>query len=339
MKITTDILKGYFYDQCSPEEEIEIQKWLTENDNADVDKIFREIIAEIKAEDRELSQKAFARFQQAVQQQTVQQQTQPVTGKKASPFELRPVIYRIQRVAAILLLPLLLLSGYLLFNKKAVTEWNDLTVAHGQRETILLSDGTRLHINSGTRVVYPTDFEGDKREIFVSGELFAEVAKNPDKPFIISAGDVHVQVLGTQFNLRAYNNLETVEVALVEGSVLFKTRTDRKEILKPGEMVQYNRKTQEVHRDTFSAEQYKCPAKHGGFYFCNLPLSDIVKELEYYFNTPIILLNGELGKSKYIAYFTNGETLDEILNNLNADGQMSVTRSEGGVILIDSALP
>lgn len=84
----------------------------------------------------------------------------------------------------------------------------------GMHQTLTLSDGTTLHVNSGTRVIYPSDFTENKREIFVSGELFADVAKDPDKPFIISAGDVHVQVLGTKFNLRAYENIETVEVAL-----------------------------------------------------------------------------------------------------------------------------
>ena len=203
-------------------------------------------------------------------------------------------------------------------------------------QMLTLSDGTKLHVNSGTRVIYPSDFTEDKREIFVSGELFAEVAKNPDKPFIISAGDVHVQVLGTKFNLRAYGNIETVEVALVEGSVLFKTPAHPNEILKKGEMIQYNRTSQKIVRDTFLATMYKCPAKNEGFYFSNLPLSDIVKELEYYFDTRIIILDQKLGDSSYIAYFTNGETLDEILSNLNTDGQMSITRSQG-VIMITSA--
>ena len=65
MKVTNDILKDYFYDKCSHEEEIEIQKWLTENDNDQVDQRFREIISEIQMEDRELSQKAFLKFQEA----------------------------------------------------------------------------------------------------------------------------------------------------------------------------------------------------------------------------------------------------------------------------------
>ena len=126
--------------------------------------------------------------------------------------------------------------------------------------------------------------------------------------------------------------------SLVEGSVLFKTPTHPNEILKKGEMIQYNRTSQKIVRDTFLANLYKCPAKNEGFYFSNLPLNDIVKELEYYFDTRIIILDQKLGDSTYIAYFTNGETLDEILSNLNTDGQMSITRSQG-VILITSAAP
>ena len=326
MKVTNDILKDYFYDKCSHEEEIEIQKWLTENDNDQVDQRFREIISEIQMEDRELSQKAFLKFQEA---------THPRQVRTLQP-KFRRTIHRIQQVAAVLFIPLWLLAGYLLLNKKANTHWNDITVPHGMHQTLTLSDGTRLHVNSGTRVIYPSEFTEDKREIFVSGELFAEVAKNPDKPFIISAGDVHVQVLGTKFNLRAYGNIETIEVALVEGSVLFKTPTHPNELLTKGEMIQYNRISQKIVRDTFLANMYKCPAKNEGFYFSNLPLSDIVKELEYYFDTRIIILDQQLADSNYIAYFTNGETLDEILSNLNTDGQMSITRSQG-VIMITSA--
>lgn len=328
MKITNDILKDYFYNKCSHEEEIEIQKWLTENDTDLVDKSFREILSEIQVEDRELSQKAFQKFQKA----TRSQQVRP----------LRPGLQRsirlMQRVAAVLFIPLLFLAGYLLLNKKTDTHWNDITVPHGMHQTLTLSDGTKLHVNSGTRVIYPSDFTEDKREIFVSGELFADIAKNPGKPFIISAGGVHVQVLGTKFNLRSYENIETIELALVEGSVLFKTPTHPDEMLKKGEMIQYNRTSQKMVRETFPANQYKCPAKKEGFYFSNLPLSDIVKELEYYFNTRIILSDPKLGGSTYIAYFTNGETLDEILSSLNTDGQMSITRSEG-VIMITSATP
>ena len=130
-------------------------------------------------------------------------------------------------------------------------EWNDITIPNGTQQALTLSDGTVLHLNAGTRVIYPAQFTGDKREIFINGEVFADVAKDPDKPFIISAGDIQVEVLGTH-HFRAYNNLETVEVALVEGAVLFETENSQQERLKAGEMVQYNRTTRQINRELFS---------------------------------------------------------------------------------------
>lgn len=328
MKKIIDILKGYFYGNYSQEEEIEIQKWLAENSDEKVDEVLQEIISEISIKDISMSQDAFDKFKQNIE---IQRTT---SAKK----RLRKTISFIQRVAAVLFIPLLCFSGYLFFKEDTHITWNDITVPHGIQQTLVLSDGTVLHINSGTRVIYPSDFKGDKREIFINGEVFADVAKNPDKPFVISAGDIHVKVLGTQFNFRAYNNLETIEVALVEGSVLFETQDQQKEILTEGEMVQYNRSTRQINREVFLANQYKCPSKKEGFYFSNLPLGDIAKELEYYFNVKIIILDENLNKSSFLAYFTNGETLDEILSDLNVDGQMSIKRSRN-MIFIDTQLP
>ena len=83
MKITNDILKDYFYDKCSHEEEIEIQKWLTENDNNLMDQSFREIISEIQIEDHELSQKAFQKFQKAIQPKQVRIHAQGFSTQSA----------------------------------------------------------------------------------------------------------------------------------------------------------------------------------------------------------------------------------------------------------------
>lgn len=328
MKKIIDILKGYFYGGYSREEEIEIQKWLAENSDERVDEVLHEIISEINVKDMSMSQDAFDKFKQNIETQKT------ISEKK----RFRKTIRFIQRAAAVLFIPLLCFSGYLFFKEDTQIAWNDVTVQHGMQQTLTLSDGTILHVNSGTRVIYPSDFKGDKREIFINGEVFADVAKNPDKPFVISAGDIHVKVLGTQFNFRAYNNLETVEVALVEGSVLFETLDQQKEVLTEGEMVQYNRSTRQINRDVFLANQYKCPSKKEGFYFSNLPLSDIAKELEYYFNVKIVILDEDLNKNSFLAYFTNGETLDEILSDLNVDGRMSIKRSRD-MIFIDRRLP
>jgi transmembrane sensor len=322
------LINDYFYNKCSQEEEVEVQKWLAEQGDKNVDEAFQKIIAEIKVEDTARTQESFERFKQRVE----------AYKRSVAKERMRRNVRMLQRVAAILFLPLLCLLGVLYFNQEKQIEWNDLTIPHGMQQTLALSDGTVLHLNAGTRVIYPTEFIGDKREIFINGEMYADVAKNPEKPFIISAGDIHVEVLGTQFNFRAYNNLETVEVALVEGAVLFGTKDNRVERLTAGEMVQYNRSTQQMYKEQFLTHQYKSPSKKEGFYFSNLPLGDILKELEYYFDEQIVLLDNELDKTLFVAYFTNNETLDEILSDLNVDGRMTITRSRD-MIFIDKRRP
>ena len=145
MKITNDILKDYFYDKCSHEEEIEIQKWLTENDNNLMDQSFREIISEIQIEDHELSQKAFQKFQKAIQ---------PKQVRILRP-RLQHSIRWMQRVAAVLFIPLLFLAGYLLLNKKANTHWNDITVPHGMHQTL---KSTHIYENPDNYTGYPSAF-------------------------------------------------------------------------------------------------------------------------------------------------------------------------------------
>jgi ferric-dicitrate binding protein FerR (iron transport regulator) len=322
------LINDYFYNKCSQEEELEVQKWLAEQGDKNVDEAFQKIIAEIKVEDTARTQESFERFKQHVE----------AYKRSVAKERMRRNVRMLQRVAAILFLPVLCLLGVLYFNQEKQIEWNDLTIPHGMQQTLALSDGTVLHLNAGTRVIYPTEFIGDKREIFINGEMYADVAKNPEKPFIISAGDIHVEVLGTQFNFRAYNNLETVEVALVEGAVLFGTKDNRVERLTTGEMVQYNRSTQEMNKEQFLTHQYKSPSKKEGFYFSNLTLGDIVKELEYYFDEKIVLLDNELNETLYVAYFTNNETLEEILSDLNVNGRMTITRSRD-MIFIDKRRP
>lgn len=328
MEKNIDKLKDYFYNRCSQDEEIEIQKWLAENNDDKIDEVFQRIISEIRIKDITISQKAFDNFRLKLESRKT----------PSSKIRLKKAVWLIQRIAAVLFIPLLCFCGYLYLKEDTHLVWNDITVPHGTQQVLTLADGTTLHVNSGTRVIYPSDFNGDKREIFINGEVFADVAKNQDKPFVISAGDIHVKVLGTQFNFRAYNNLETVEVALVEGSVLFETQNQQKEVLNEGEIIQYNRSTQQINRELFLANQYKCPSKNEGFYFSNLSLGDIAKELEYNFDVKIIILDEDLNKNSFVAYFTNGETLDEILSDLNIDGRMSIKRSRD-MIFIDKRHP
>lgn len=119
---------------------------------------------------------------------------------------------------------------------EAKDEMHQIVVPNGKRADITFSDGTRIYINSGSKVIYPGVFNKKKREILVEGEVYLEVTPNKDVPFMVKTRDFEVEVLGTAFNLCAYRNEATASVVLVNGSVELKTENNRKLKMKPNQL-------------------------------------------------------------------------------------------------------
>lgn len=112
-----------------------------------------------------------------------------------------------------------------------------LAVPKGRRAEIEFVDGTRLWANSGSRVVYPKEFSEDTREIYVSGEVYLDVAPDKNHPFIVRNKDFNVTVLGTSFNIMAYGNGTPSQVVLVSGKVDVDNSSDRTVTMNPGQLV------------------------------------------------------------------------------------------------------
>lgn len=120
--------------------------------------------------------------------------------------------------------------------KEIKEEINQIIVPKGRRVDITFADGTRMYVNSDTRVFYPSVFRKDKREIVVEGEVYLEVKKDPARPFIVKANGFDVKVRGTQFNVCAYKN-EKASVVLVDGRVEVQTGKKEKAVLAPNQMM------------------------------------------------------------------------------------------------------
>jgi len=117
------------------------------------------------------------------------------------------------------------------------SRYNQLIVPHGKRTHLHLSDGSRLCVNSGTRVVYPLRFGTGDRKIYIEGEAYLEVSKDESRPFIVKTNQFEVKVLGTKFNVFAYPDAVKKQIVLVDGSVLVDdSKTSR--TMKPGELVE-----------------------------------------------------------------------------------------------------
>lgn len=117
------------------------------------------------------------------------------------------------------------------------TEFNQIIVPKGKYIFITLSDGTKMHVNSGTRVVYPRVFADTNREIYVEGEVFLDVVKNEKKPFLVKTSKFDVEVLGTAFNINAYKNENYGEVVLARGSIKLTDKESNAVMLKPNNLV------------------------------------------------------------------------------------------------------
>lgn len=245
----------------------------------------------------------------------------------------RPLL-RIVRFAAVAALLVAALVPYL---RPAVqTEWHEIYVAQGETREITLSDGTQLWLNSGSRVFYPERFDGRERRIRIDGEVFADVAKDRRHPFIVSASDVEVRVLGTQFSLKSYAENPNIEVALIEGSVAMRAGNPGKSVdytLTPGDMIRYNRTSGSLETYRIDTETYGSWHSNRNLCFVNQTLGDIATDLERRFNVKIIIEGSELAEAQYYASFINNESLDRILRALNSNDNMRISRINGTIII------
>jgi ferric-dicitrate binding protein FerR (iron transport regulator) len=162
--------------------------------------------------------------------------------------------------------------------------FNQLVVPYGHRSQLTLSDGTKIWVNSGSRVVYPQKFLGKTREIYVEGEIYLDVVHDADHPFIVNSDKANVKVLGTKFDIKVYPNESLMRVVLVNGLVNV-SQGNNFAILHNGYMYEsYNSKP--VVR-LVDVNEYLSWIK--GFYeFSSESLGSILKQLEKYYNINIV---------------------------------------------------
>ncbi len=301
----------------------ELKKWMLENgDDPRLDIYLRDMILDMPdAEDNAVADEAFLECARK-------------TGMRKH-SRLTAVYSRYSRIAAILLLPVLIAGSFLLVRMTGDgNNWIQTGTSYGQSESVKLSDGTTVKLASCSTIYYPKHFSGRERRIFLSGEAFFDVAKDARHKFIVTAGDLQVAVHGTRFNMTSFPGDAEDEVALVEGSVEVSfSSSDGNIFLKPGEMVKYDKESRTAERRKFATNYYEEVVNNDGIQFVNDRLCDIASELSRRFNIPIIVENGELAAERYYATFINNEDADRILESLNTQNSFTI-KHEGNSIHI-----
>tara|TARA_R110000868_G_scaffold29420_4_gene109335 strand:- start:6223 stop:7428 length:1206 start_codon:yes stop_codon:yes gene_type:complete len=203
-------------------------------------------------------------------------------------------------------------GNQIVYNGKATTkdlEYNTLVVPFGKNFELLLSDGTTVHLNAGTSLKYPVQFlTGMERQVFLMGEAFFDVSKDPEHPFIINSGDLNIRVLGTKFNVTAYGEDEVTEVVLVEGSVGLYNEIKQFDkdsfLLKPGQKGSYDKKQKDIASEEVITGLYTSWMK-GELVFRNMTFDNILKKMERNYNVSIINNNIKIRDDKFNASFRN----------------------------------
>lgn len=166
----------------------------------------------------------------------------------------RRVFWLRSAAAAAAVLFLLLVSNYFSYRegyKLQNSQLVSLENPRGMRSSVTLSDGTKVTLNGGTILTYPTAFVADEREVEVEGEAFFEVEHDGEHPFIVKAGEVRVRVLGTKFNVKAYDEEDDIEVVLTEGKIGIGLDADKPVIrMEPEQLVRFDKTSR-----TFAKQQ------------------------------------------------------------------------------------
>jgi len=167
------------------------------------------------------------------------------------------------------------------------TLYNTIEVPYGKRSQITLYDGTKVWLNSGTKFRYPVVFSRKSRDVYMEGEAYFDVAKDPNHPFTVSSGQLKINVLGTHFDVCAYPDDNEFSATLNEGSVnAVNTTTDKGLKLIPGEQLILNRKTNGMKLVKVDTDLYTS-WKEGMLKFENAPFDELIKKMERWYDVDI----------------------------------------------------
>lgn len=236
---------------------------------------------------------------------------------------------RLERVAAVLLLPLVLLSGWLLVHFGS--EFNtmvEIRSTTGMVSCVTLPDNTRVWLNSDSYLRYPARF-GKERRVTLFGEGYFDVAKDPDHKFVVEARTVEIEVYGTEFNIEAYDN-DCIRTTLVSGrvGVRYDDQLHHRQLVRmmPNQQAIYDARTGFMY---LNVADISCNTswKDGCIVLNNTSLEDALRVIGNKYNVQFRILDDRLRRNKFTGTFSN-QSLDVILRYFNISSNIRFKQIE-----------
>ncbi len=299
------VLMRYFTGDMLPAEKAEVEQWIKASDvNRQTAEGIRYILTSIDV----VNTMKGINSHEALR--TVKKRIHPV--KKMS------YIAWMQRIAAILFIPLLISSLYYL-TKESPVRYMETRINPGMIGSIELADGSKVWLNSGSYLKYPVTFDHKVREVYLEGEAYFTVQSDNQKKFVVNTSDeVSIEVLGTEFNVDSYEDNNFIATTLVTGSIRLLYHKNGKEeslVMKPNQKIIYEKGEQRIS----SAQNIYTPKdiawKEGRIVLRATPLTEVMWILSKRFNVEFVLNKESLRDNSFTGTFSD-QNLERILEHL-----------------------
>lgn len=324
--INESVLLQYFSGSLNPQDKDVVEQWISASDeNHRVAKQIQSICLAIETVDtlqQVDSQAALCKIKRRIHK-----------TKHISLFTW------LQHIAAILFIPLLISTLYYQAKTEPI-RYMETHTNPGMITSVDLPDGSRVWLNADSYLKYPITFDGPQREVFLNGEAYFSVRKNKLKRFIVRTKEnINIEVLGTEFNIDAYDNNSFVVTTLVEGSVKLSYMSDKMEekslIMHPDERVIYDCNTHKIDQ-TRTFVQKDIAWKNGSLVLRDTPLNEVLWMLSKRYNVDFSVKRESLKENSFTGTFTN-QQLVRILEHFKIASGINysltqITDNEGNVL-------
>jgi transmembrane sensor len=306
-----EILYRFISGEFCPDKDLKLlHKWLEEESN-------RQSIDALLSDEWEKNTEK----ETAVQFKDIQKKTgsfEPGATQPVLRF-LKKTVNSYQKIAAVLLIPLLLfISYYFVSQPENEIQYFQTMTVRGQKSQVILPDGTKVWLNAESMIEYPATFGKKNREVKIAGEAFFEVAEDKSIPFYAKAGNVEVKVTGTSFNLKAYPDESEVETSLMEGEIELKvpqinnTGSSNSLKMKPGDSYVFNTETNKVLKSDFKADEIN-GWKNNQLIFKDDNFKALAKKIERWYAVEMIYNEEKLSDQRLTVECFEGERLSRVL--------------------------
>jgi transmembrane sensor len=316
-----ELLDRFLKGKASPREVEQVETWLNQNGNPDpeweqMDKISRDrwlagLFNEIK-------------------------DSTGINETKVVAMPPRKVLWR--SIAAIAAVFALFFTIYLVWpslqNRIDPPQLTELKVPLNQKKYVILTDGSKIWVNSLSELKYPKVFNGKTREVYLSGEAYFDIRHDASRPFIIHTGKVVTTVLGTAFNIKEDNRQNTVVVTVTRGKVSVANGDEPLGVITPNQQISFNTVNKRHTQKDVDAKQV-IAWQENDIHFNNITFADAATQLEQRFKVKISFANEMVKNCRFTGTALNEENLDKILKVICTFNKATYQTKADGSIIID----